>query len=67
MFTIDGIEPQTIPLAVIAICLTVLAAILLKFFWWDNKFLTRRERKVIESKHSKVIDLYGYVPKAAKK
>jgi len=35
-------------------------------FIYSEKVLISRQRKIIEAKHSKVIDLYGYVPKAVK-
>ncbi len=59
---LEGVEPLFIPLAVIALCLCILAAILLKVFWFDNKFLTSKERKIIEHKEGKVIEIYGYKP-----
>jgi len=51
----------------IYIIAAIITASLYLLFMQAEKFLISRQRKIIESKHSKVIDIYGYVPKAAKK
>lgn len=47
-------DPYSLLLSITAALILFLSGVIVKYFWWDNKFLTRKERREV----SKLVDMF---------